>query len=176
MLFQYSKTSKTNKTVEMLNDLMSIHNDRINAYSSLLSKLSGDDIYLMPVFEKIISDAVFYKQQIALKIKSISGDAKQIVPFGKIYAAWNTLKMAFKGNTSKSILAACHYNEEIAIHTYDVALSCNSDLSFDLQTLLQEQEAALSATCKELTRCIEACNVNVAGHKTVYHYTYPMAS
>ena len=144
MTLNYPKAGKTEKTIEVLNDLLKINNDRIAGYQKALEQSTNIDISLREEFKKIISESIIYRQQLIQEIGQNNGDAKTgTTIFGKIYRAWMDLKVAFAGNTQKTILSSCLYNEEIALHVYKAALNVNADLSKEIREMIEEQEDAL---------------------------------
>src|SRR5437660_1003242 len=81
---------KTKKLIDILNDLIRIHNDRIAGYELALDRLTSLDTDLHDEFDKIISHSKCYKQQLQQKIKELNGSGKMYSPspLGKIYKAW----------------------------------------------------------------------------------------
>ncbi len=139
MIFQYQRAGKV---VEVLNDLTKIHNDRISGYRYALSQ--NIDAGLCNAFEEIISDSNYYKDQLADKIKQLNGSPlRGSTILGKIYQAWVALKVTFPGSTQKAIISACLYNEEIALHAYNAALSSNVPMAIEIRQLIERQEHEL---------------------------------
>ena len=141
MIFQYQRTGKM---VEVLNDLIKIHNDRIAGYKYALNQSTEIESGLYNAFEEIISDTKYYIDQISEKIKELNGNPlKGSTILGKIYQAWVALKVTFPGSTQKAIISACLYNEEIALHAYNAALSSNLNMPAQVRQLIENQEHEL---------------------------------
>ena len=139
---------KNNNTVaEILNDLISIHNDRIAGYEQAIGRVTDIDESLRYAFGDIILKAGTYKQQLADKMKDLEVTGKKgTTIIGKIYRAWMDLKMTFNGNTRKAIIAYCQYNEDIAQCAYQAALNVHVDMNSDIRLLLEEQQETLQQT------------------------------
>jgi uncharacterized protein (TIGR02284 family) len=145
---------KNNATVaEILNDLISIHNDRIAGYEQALSRVTDMDDDLKYAFENIILKAGKYKMQLSEKMKGLDVTGKKATTIlGKIYRAWMDLKMTFTGNTRKAIIAYCKYNEDIAQCAYQAALNVHVDMNSDIRLLLEDQQDALLQTYNEVKK------------------------
>ena len=139
--------NRTSTTVELLNDLLRINNDRIAGYQLALDQSVNIESGLKKEFEKIVMEGIEYKKQLTEKILSLNGDAKSgTTILGKMYRAWTDLKVAFAGNAKKNILSSCLYNEEIALHTYNAVLSEGEHMSDDTRQLIIGQEEGLRRT------------------------------
>ena len=140
-------TADSSATLGLLNDLLKINNDRIAGYQLALDQSANLERGLRDEFKNIVAEALEYKGQLAEKIKELNGGEKAGgTILGKIYRAWIDLRVAFSGNTQKSILSSCQYNEEIALHTYNAALNQGVYLSGDIKQLIAEQEEGLRRT------------------------------
>jgi len=149
--------AKTSATVELLNDLLKINNDRIASYQLALEQSGNIERGLIEEFKKIVAEGIEYKEQLTQKTLELNGNATTgTTIFGKIYRAWTDLKVAFSGNTQKNILSSCQYNEEIALHTYNAALNQDVDMSEDIRRLIEEQESGLRRTYSQIKKHREA--------------------
>jgi len=141
MTFQYQKSRKV---IEVLNDLVSIQNDRIAGYQQALGRLINIDSDLHEEFENIILDSYQFRQELLQKLKELNGSSKTYTPIlGKIYRAWMDLKITFSGNSQKAIIGWCHYNEEIALHAYKAALNISEEMPQAIRQLIEKQEVEL---------------------------------
>ena len=141
MIFNYPKA---NKITAVLNDLLKINNDRIALYQKTVDQTGNIDSYLQDVFSNIITEAICFRQQILQKIKQLDGNVKNnSTLFGKVYSAWFDLKVAFVYNTQKTIIASYLYNEDVALHIYNVALNMHADMPAEVHQLIEKQRSAL---------------------------------
>jgi len=148
-----TQTGKTMKSLEILNDLIKIQDDRVSGYRQALSQLINMDSGLRCEIDKIIADGEYYKQQLSQKIKELSGTAgiKSIVS-GKIYNAWRDLKVIFSGITQKSIIDCSQYNETVALYAYEAALDKNIEIEEDTRQLVEKQENELRKINDEIKK------------------------
>ena len=138
--------SKTMKLVEVLNDLAWIHNDRINEYQQTLILLKSIDTDVRDEFERIIANGKCFKLQLLQEVNGLIGEANMysaLPIFGKIYKVWMDLKTKFSGNTQKSIISSCKYNEEIAINVYRAAINTNVEMPKETKQLIEQHEGEL---------------------------------
>jgi uncharacterized protein (TIGR02284 family) len=164
MIFQYQRAGKV---IELLNDLIKIHNDRIASYKYALNLSANFDSDLKDEFEKIVADSTDYKQQLCAQIKELGGDPlKGSTILGKIYRAWIALRVTFPGSTQKAVVSSCMYNEEIALHAYKAALSSNLFLSVELRKLIEAQQEALKTVYARIGKYRET------HHAVKYQLTY----
>lgn len=160
---------KNNSTVtEILNDLISIHNDRIAGYEQALVRVPDLDDNLKYAFEDIILKAKDYKLQLSEKISEATSDSKKgPTILGMIYKAWMDLKMTFTGNTRKAIIAYCQYNEDIAQCAYQAALNVHVDMNSDVRLLIEDQQEALQQTHNLVKKYKEEQHFSM-NHRLVY--------
>jgi len=128
-----TQPQQTAKSIEILTDLVKIHDDRISGYRQALSQLINVDSGLRNEIDKIISDGEYCKQQLLQKIKVLTGGAEiKSKIHGKIYNAWRDLKMIFSGITQKSIIDCSQYNEMIALYVDNTRIDVEPNGRFKL--------------------------------------------
>ena len=150
MIFQHPQASKT---TQVLKDLIRINNDRIGGYQAALNQLTNLDSATKQMFSEIISEGTSYRVQLTQKVRQLDPDVRTNPNIlGKIYMAWNDLKIALVNTSQRSVISSCLYNEEIALHAYRAALGKDSGISHEVIQLLSEQEAGLKKNY-ELLKC-----------------------
>jgi uncharacterized protein (TIGR02284 family) len=116
----------TAKTLELLNDLILINNDRIEGYERALKETveGGQDSDLAPIFLKFIDDSRRYKIEIGTEIQALGHDIEQGTSTGgKLHRAWIAVKETFTGHDRHSILEECEFGEDAIRNAYEDALS-----------------------------------------------------
>jgi len=116
----------TAKTLELLNDLVLINNDRIAGYTRALEEVKQEehDYDLEPVFLKLIDDSRRYKIQIGSEIQALGGEIESGTTLGgKIHRAWLAVKENFTGTDRRTILEECESTEDAIRNTYDDILN-----------------------------------------------------
>lgn len=133
---------KIKKTLEILNDLIKVNNDRIEGYKKAYDQTITNDLQI--VFKRMAEESESYNLELAEKVMSLGGDpASGTMLSGKIYRKWMSLEVTFSGGDQKSILEACERGEDAAQKAYGEALSSGFDLSTDIQELIAYQKHLL---------------------------------
>ncbi len=138
--------SQNEKTAEILNDLITINNDRIEGYSKAIDEAKDEDNDLKELFQKMKTESVGYKQELADIVGQLGEDKAEGTRMdGKIYRAWMDVKATFSGNSRKSVLENCEFGEDAAQKAYKSALADN-DLNGEARQLVTSQQAKLKAS------------------------------
>lgn len=131
-------TSK--ETVDILNDLVRINNDRIEGYEKALKELKPEDADLKPLFLKCIDQSRKMKMALGTELQALGGDMdKGTTGGGSLYRAWMEVKATFTGHNRHSVLAACEYGEDAAQKAYDTALDSEHIPAHLVDTLMDEK-------------------------------------
>ncbi|HVV54677.1 MAG TPA: PA2169 family four-helix-bundle protein [Mucilaginibacter sp.] len=115
----------TVRTIELLNDLVLINNDRILGYERALKAIRDRDYdpTLEPTFLKFIDDSRRYKMQLGTEIQALGHDMEQgTTAEGAIHRAWMALKKTFKGSSEHDMLEECEFGEDAIRNAYEQAL------------------------------------------------------
>jgi uncharacterized protein (TIGR02284 family) len=134
------KSSK--ETIEILNDLVKINNDRITGYEKAIKELKEEDFDLKPLFLRFIEQSRTVKNKLGMEIQKLGGsmDTGTTVS-GKIYRAWMDVKAVFSGHDRHAVLSNCEFGEDAAQKAYTESLEEN--IPANLVDILLEQKAAL---------------------------------
>jgi uncharacterized protein (TIGR02284 family) len=132
------------KSVEVLNDLIEINNDRIAGFEHAGKELEGKDADLKAVFQNFSSESRRYAQELTAAVNRIGGEAETGTSgSGTIHRAWLDVKATFSGHDRKSILEECERGEDAIKKAYKSALTEDNGLSEDLKTLIAQQQAGI---------------------------------
>lgn len=132
-------TSKV--TVDILNDLVKINNDRIEGYEKALKELKEDDQDLKPLFLSFIDQSRTIRMSLGTELQALGGDMdKGTTGNGSLYRAWMEFKATFTGHNRHSILVACEYGEDAAQKAYETALNSEHIPAHLVDTLMNEKE------------------------------------
>jgi len=135
----------TTATVEILNDLVEINNDRIVGYERALKELKDGDADLKSLFTSMIDESRKIRVDLAGEVQALGGEFEAgTTASGKLYRAWMDVKAVFTGNSRHSILANCEYGEDAAQNAYKEALE--GDLPAYIRTTLEAQKQMLKAS------------------------------
>ncbi|MEP6796395.1 MAG: PA2169 family four-helix-bundle protein [Saprospiraceae bacterium] len=128
---------KNDNSIDVLNSLIVINNDRISGYKTAIEETKDQD--LKTAFAQFIQTSKECKSALAKAITGLGGtpdDGTRVD--GKIYRVWMDFKAMVTGKDSKAILNSCEYGEDVAVHTYEKALN-DSDLSTEHKSMISDQ-------------------------------------
>ncbi|WP_316738744.1 PA2169 family four-helix-bundle protein [Pedobacter aquatilis] len=134
------------KTVEVLNDLIEINNDRADGFDKAVKDISPENIDLKATFEQL-------SEQSRKNVTALAGlvgkhgenpDTGNTI-LGSIHRAWIDLKSSFGGDDRKSILEECERGEDAIKKAYKEALQEN-ELGEEVRNVLLEQQQGINAS------------------------------
>ena len=135
---------KQESMIETLNDLVMINNDRIAGYDKAIDDLKSLDIDLKAIFEQMKTQSVVYTEELKKIIEEYGGIVeKGTTAAGKIYRAWIEIKSTFSESDRLSVLTACEFEEAATLRAYEDALISDSILNIPIQSIIEDQTAAL---------------------------------
>lgn len=134
-------------TVDVLNDLVQINNDRIEGYEKALKELPDTDTELRALFTSMISESHHYKLALVEELQVLGGTSENsTTTSGKIYRAWMDVKAVFTGRDRKAILENCKTGEDAAQKAYHTALEPGTELPLFIKDLVLTQQQSLKAS------------------------------
>ena len=133
------------KTIAVLNTLITINNDRIEGYETASKETEEQD--LKTLFAQFSSTSKKCKQELTNEVSKLGGTAAEgTLTIGKFFRVWMDVKAALTGKDRKAILNSCEYGEDKAKDTYEKALENDTEnLSMEEQTMIKAQHALLGA-------------------------------
>ncbi len=133
---------RNKKISGVLNDLLKINNDRIEAYRKATNEAKENDF--KEIFTEMIEESKKIAMSLTVEIDKLGEHAEinTTTKAGKIYRVWMDVKATFNGKDREGILSACEYVEDAAQSAYKSALDGN-DLRGDLRDMIMEQKATL---------------------------------
>lgn len=109
---------KNEKTVDVLNTLVEINNDRIEGYETAAQETEEQD--LETLFGRFAQASHKCRQELANEITSLGGTPTDGTKnTGKLFRAWMDVKAAITGKDRKAILNSCEFGEDNALETYE---------------------------------------------------------
>src|SRR2546428_392672 len=134
----------TEEMIEVLNDLVKVHNDRIAAYEKAIAEAKDLDIDLKALFEQMITQSKQYKNELCQSIEKceavVDDDTSSS---GKIYRAWMEIKRNFTESDRLSILTSCEFTEDATQRAYEAALQSNDLHEEEMRQLVNTHKIAL---------------------------------
>lgn len=138
------------KTIEILNDLIQINNDRITGYERAVEELTQKDADLKTLFAGMIDESRQIRNALGKEVQVLGADMdKGTTNSGKIYRAWMDVKAVFTGHDRKTVLNNCEFGEDAAQKAYDAAL-LSEELPAYLRDMVSTQKHILKASHDEI--------------------------
>lgn len=110
------------KTVDALNRLVEINNDRIEGYETASKETDEQD--LKALFGRFAQASHTCRKELANEITSLDGTPTDGTKnTGKIFRAWMDVKAALTGKDRQAILSSCEFGEDNALGTYENVLN-----------------------------------------------------
>ena len=133
------------KTIEVLNTLVQINNDRIDGYETASKETKEQD--LQTFFGELTKTSKKNNHELSGEITRLGGTATDgTKTTGKFFRVWMDVKAALTGKDRLAILNSCEYGEDMAKDTYKKALENDSEhLSAEQQTMIKAQHKLLVA-------------------------------
>ena len=133
------------KTIEVLNSLITINNDRIEGYETAGKETEEQD--LKSLFAQFASTSQKCKQELMNEVTRLNGtSAEGTLTSGKLHRVWMDVKAALTGKDREAILKSCEFGEGVAKDTYEKALENDiENLNAEQQTMIKAQHALLAA-------------------------------
>lgn len=127
------------KTIDVLNTLVQINNDRIEGYETALKET--EELDLKAFFELLKHTSINCNRELSDEIIKLSGiPTNATKTTGKFFRVWMDVKAALTGKDRKAILNSCEYGEDQATHTYqDTIVEESENLSSEQLVLIKNQ-------------------------------------
>jgi len=110
------------KSIDVLNTLIEINNDRINGYETASKEAEETDLKTM--FAKFTETSLKCKAELVAEVKRLGGKpTHETTTSGKFFRIWMDIKATISGKDRKAILSSCEFGEKAAVETYEKVLS-----------------------------------------------------
>ncbi len=133
------------KTIDALNKLITINNDRIEGYETASKETEEAD--LKTLFSNLIATSQKCKRELEAEVLALGGEPSEgTKASGKFFRAWMDVKAALTGKDRKAILNSCEFGEDAAIKTYENVMEDDTKHFNDQQeTMVNDQFSLLLA-------------------------------
>ncbi|RYF87027.1 MAG: PA2169 family four-helix-bundle protein, partial [Chitinophagaceae bacterium] len=118
---------QTTESINTLNELVLINNDRVAGYEKALEELNAkndnDSSDLVALFSGYITESRQFSTELATAVQSEGGEPEEgTMASGKLFRVWMDVKALFTGKDRHAILASCEQGEDAAQRAYKTAL------------------------------------------------------
>jgi uncharacterized protein (TIGR02284 family) len=149
LFLQKTFMQNSKETIEVLNDLIQINNDRIIGYEKAIHQTRQEDSDLKILFASMVAESHRMKIALATEVQTLGAEIQQgTSTLGKIYRAWMEVKAMLNGHNRHTILAECESLEDATQEAYRSALS--HELPAFIRDLLSRQLDTLQASHEEV--------------------------
>jgi uncharacterized protein (TIGR02284 family) len=132
------------KSIEVLNDLIEINNDRSAGFERAIKDLGDGDLDLKTLFEEYSAQSRKFSQELTAVVAQSGGDVETgNSASGTLHRAWIDVKALFSGSDRKAILAECERGEDAIKKAYRDALSSEYTLAPEASQLVSTQAQAI---------------------------------
>lgn len=133
----------TTATLETLNDLVKINNDRIEGYEKAINDLEDGNQDLKDLFISLIGESQQNKMELGQEIQVLGADIENTTSTsGSLHRTWLQVKAAFTGHTTKSVLEECEFGEDAIKKAYATALE-GEHLPAFIKDIISNQKIAI---------------------------------
>ena len=133
------------KSIDVLNTLIEINNDRIEGYETASKEAEEQD--LKTIFSQFTQTSQKCKQELVTEVNKLGGKPIEgTKTTGKVFRVWMDAKAALTGKDRKTILSSCEFGEDAALKTYDKVLSNNAgDITEEQKIMVDAQRSLIKA-------------------------------
>ncbi|MBE9662700.1 PA2169 family four-helix-bundle protein [Mucilaginibacter myungsuensis] len=136
----------TEKTIDVLNDLIKINTDRAEGFEKAAADLDDANIDLKVLFDQSAEESRDYITKLAEYVGRNSGETETGSSIaGTLHRAWIDIKATFGGSDRHSILAECERGEDAIKKAYKEALE-DPELTGEVRSVLADQQQGINAS------------------------------
>jgi uncharacterized protein (TIGR02284 family) len=126
------------KTIDVLNELVEINNDRVAGYENAAKETEQED--LKTIFNKLADDSRQCQNELTSQVTKLGGTPKKgTSTSGKVYRVWMDVRSALTNKDRHAILSSCETGEDVAVKAYESALDKKSEIDTEGAQIIQKQ-------------------------------------
>ncbi len=135
----------TSESINILNTLIEINNDRIEGYQTASKETEERD--LKNLFSQMMQTSQKCKDELVSEVTALGGTVEEgTMTSGKFFRAWMDVKAALTGHNRKAILESCEFGEDAAVKTYDNTIKDSlGKITYEQQQMITAQRALIKA-------------------------------
>lgn len=136
---------ENSKTVDALNELIEINNDRVEGYETASKETDSAD--LQSLFAELARTSHHNLSELRAEVSRLGGKAEEGTRVtGKFFRAWMDVKAALTGNDRGAILSSCEFGEDKALEAYEhVFENHTAVLNGEQLEMIRNQQSKLRA-------------------------------
>jgi len=130
------------KSIDALNTLIEINNDRVEGYETAANQTEEFD--LKTLFAQLAQTSHTCRVELFEEVKAQGGTPIEGTKVsGKFFRAWMNVKAALSGNDRKVILDACEFGEDEAVKAYKKVLEGDAEKLTPIQLSIVDKQYKL---------------------------------
>ncbi len=142
------------KSINVLNELIEINNDRIEGYETASKETEENE--LKTLFAGFIATSEKCKHELVQQVLKLEGTPEEGTRItGKFFRVWMDVKAALTNKDRKAILNSCEYGEDVADETYRKALADSGDISPITYEMIEAQHILIKADHQRINILLE---------------------
>lgn len=137
--------AQNSETIEILNDLILINNDRIAGYEKAEAEAGDLENDLRAIFRNLAEESRANVLDLKSHVTRLGGEpATGTMLSGKLYRVWMDIRATFTSDNRRAVLENAEMGEDAAKKAYEEALK-SDDLPADIRQLLLSQFTAIQS-------------------------------
>lgn len=133
------------KSIDTLNDLIEINNDRVAGFEKAIADIKDDNSDLKELFQEYAAQSRQFSQELTAIVAADGGEAETgNSASGTLHRAWIDVKALFGGSDRESILNEAERGEDAIKKAYRQALS-NGELDSEAYDKVSAQAIDINA-------------------------------
>ena len=148
----------TSKTVDLLNDLIEINNDRIAGFEKAIADIKDENVDLKAAFQGYAGQSRENGQELAALVGNYGDLETGKSVAGTLHRTWIDVKALFGGSDRASILSEAERGEDAIKKAYSDALA-SGNLPADVATVVSEQAAKIKKSHDEVKALRDAAKM-----------------
>jgi uncharacterized protein (TIGR02284 family) len=137
--------TKQEISLEVLNDLIMINNDRIKGFEKATIDLGEGHEDLKQLFTQFIGESHQNKMELGTEIQAMGHDIDDTTTgSGSLHRTWLQIKAAFTGHDTHSVLEECEYGEDAIKKAYRDAIE-EEEVPVYIKEILEKQQMRINA-------------------------------
>lgn len=139
------------KSIEVLNDLIEINNDRVAGFTHATRELQEKDLDVRELFMELRNQSRENVHALGRAIHKSGGKVEMAMSGGAtLHRVWLDLKCAFTGHGRKSILAECERGEMAIKKAYQMALASANIFPPEVKEIIEHQQEGINLAHNKL--------------------------
>lgn len=131
----------TEKSVEVLNELIELNNDRVAGFEKVMADIKDENIDLKELFQAFAAQSRENSQELSALVGNYGGNLETGTSMsGSLHRAWIDVKSLFGGSDRESILSEAERGEDAIKKAYQQALTDNELPADCLDTISRQSQ------------------------------------